>query len=73
MKHNACNGIFSAKMGMALMLVSLLMFMNVSGYQDIDTNCVWAIWTMVVVFEFTISETLRRVSIKVREHFQQVL
>jgi hypothetical protein len=72
-KHNDCNGIFSAKMGMALTFVSFLMFMNVSGYQDIDTNCVWAILTMVVVFEFTISETLRRVSIEVREHFQRVL
>jgi uncharacterized membrane protein YccC len=48
------------KMGMALTLVSFLMFMNVSGYQDIDINYVWVIWIVVVVFEFTIGATLRK-------------
>jgi hypothetical protein len=53
-KHNARNGIFSVKMGMALILVSLLIFMDESDYKDINTHSVWAILTVVVVFEFTI-------------------
>lgn len=53
-KRNARNGIFSVKMGMALILVSLLIFMDESDYKDISTHSVWAILTVVVVFEFTI-------------------
>jgi hypothetical protein len=53
-KRNARNGIFSVKMGMALILVSLLIFMDESDYKDINTHSVWAILTVVVVFEFTI-------------------
>lgn len=59
-KRNARNGIFSVKMGMALILVSLLIFMDHSDYKDISTHSVWAILTVVVVFEFTIGATLRK-------------
>lgn len=59
-KRNARKIIFSVKMGMALILVSLLMFMDKSDYQDIGTHSVWAILTVVVIFEYTIGATLRK-------------
>lgn len=59
-KRNARKIIFSVKMGMALILVSLLMFMDKSDYQDIATHSVWAILTVVVIFEYTIGATLRK-------------
>lgn len=59
-KRNARKIIFSVKMGMALILVSLLIFMDELNYKDISTHSVWAILTVVVVFEFTIGATLKK-------------
>ncbi|RWR73027.1 Aluminum-activated malate transporter [Cinnamomum micranthum f. kanehirae] len=51
--------IFSAKMGLALTVISLLIFWKDS---DTDTSrySVWAIITVPLVFEFSIGETLNR-------------
>lgn len=58
-KSNPRKVIFSAKMGLALSLVSLLMFIDIP-YNDISTYSIWAILTVVVVFEFTIGATLSK-------------
>lgn len=47
-------------MGITIILASLLMFMDESDYKDINTHSVWAILTVVVVFEFIIGATLRK-------------
>ncbi|PON94441.1 Aluminum-activated malate transporter [Trema orientale] len=49
--------IYAIKMGLAMSLVSLLIFWK-DSYHNVDQYSVWAILTVIVMFEFSIGATL---------------
>ncbi|CAA7395203.1 unnamed protein product [Spirodela intermedia] len=51
--------VFGAKVGLALTIISLLVFVK-GPFQDLNRYSVWAILTVVVVFEFSVGATLSK-------------
>ncbi|CAH8391084.1 unnamed protein product [Eruca vesicaria subsp. sativa] len=51
--------IFSAKMGLALTLISLLVFFKLPG-SEVSNHYLWAILTIIVIFEFSIGGTFSK-------------
>ncbi|VVA91769.1 unnamed protein product [Arabis nemorensis] len=51
--------IFSAKMGLALTVISILIFFKLPG-SELSNHYLWAILTIVVVFEFSIGATFSK-------------
>lgn len=49
--------VFGAKMGLALSLISLLIFLNETSISDYS---IWAVMTVVVVFEFSVGATFSK-------------
>jgi Aluminium activated malate transporter len=54
------NAVFAGKAGLALAIVSMLVFVDDQPFfkEDLGKHYVWAILTLVVVFEFSIGEFL---------------
>ncbi|CAH2040996.1 unnamed protein product [Thlaspi arvense] len=50
--------IFAVKMGLALAIISLLLFWEERQFFDLTQYSIWAILTVVVMFEFSIGATL---------------
>ncbi|KAK2397614.1 aluminum-activated malate transporter [Trifolium repens] len=51
--------VFAVKMGIALFIISLLSFLK-QPFQDVEKYSLWAILTVVLIFEFNIGATLSR-------------
>ncbi|PPD99052.1 hypothetical protein GOBAR_DD03909 [Gossypium barbadense] len=51
--------IFSFKVGLAVLLVSLLILLR-GAYEIFGTNIIWSIITVAIMFEYTVGETFNR-------------
>ncbi|XP_052170736.1 aluminum-activated malate transporter 8-like [Diospyros lotus] len=58
-RHDARRIIHSVKVGIALVLVSLLYLLD-PVYKQVGENAMWAIMTVVVIFEFTAGATISK-------------
>ncbi|GMH01876.1 hypothetical protein Nepgr_003715 [Nepenthes gracilis] len=50
---------FAAKMGLSLAIISLLIFLN-EALKNVSQYSIWAILTVVVIFEFSVGATLNK-------------
>ncbi|KAJ7952232.1 Aluminum-activated malate transporter like [Quillaja saponaria] len=58
-KEDSSRVIFSLKVGLAVLLVSLLVLVQ-APYEIFGTNVIWAILTVILVFEYTVGATFNR-------------